>query len=205
MRNNPNTMSRKDLWNSYPAQQPKKQSQSKPILKLGVPPMGKVSQKADQPSAYPRRTITESRVTGLPFEARRTKEGHEQRATRHDFAKQTQFAKMRNNPNPMSRKDLWNIYPAQQPKKQSQFKPNQTQFSSLAPSQSQTPHLLPLPCQFPPHHLIQSIHPQSRTAPRPKKLVRGKTYDYAKQTQFAKMRNKPKPMSKKDLWNRYRA
>jgi len=66
-----------------------------------------------------------------------------------------------------------------------QNKPNQTQFSSLASSRAQTPHLLPVPRQFPPRHLMQPIHPQSRTVPRPMKLVRGKTYDYAKQTQFS--------------------
>jgi len=31
---------------------------------------------------------------------------HGPRVTRHDFTKQTQFAKMQNEPNPMSRKDL---------------------------------------------------------------------------------------------------
>jgi len=78
-------------------------------------------------------------------------------------------------------------------------KPKQTQFSSSASRRAQTQHLLPVPRQFFPHHISQPTHFHCRTVLRPKKLVRGKTYDYAKQTQFAKMRNKPKPMSKKDL------
>ena len=71
--------------------------------------------------------------------------------------------------------------------------------SSSASSRAQTPHLLPLPRQFPPYHLRQPINIQRRTVHRPKKLVLGQTCYLTKQTQFAKNQNEPNPLFRNDL------
>jgi len=105
------------------------------------------------------------------------------------------FQKTKMNPNLCSERPYENKSPPPSPPKQTQSNP----IFELGHQPSADPAPTSGIAFVSPHHLIQPTHLQRRTTPRPKKLVRGQTCDYAKQTQFSKNQNEPKPLFRNDL------